>query len=84
MADAFQTPYEAFEGEISRLIAKNAIQARIDSHNKVMYAKETNIRQKAFIKNEKLCSEYLLNAKIILMRSKMIMDNLVVKQPERE
>nr|XP_046909650.1 COP9 signalosome complex subunit 1-like [Dermatophagoides farinae] len=48
MASAFNTSVTALEDELMRLILEGMIQARIDSHNKILYAKDTDLRLSTF------------------------------------
>jgi COP9 signalosome complex subunit 1 len=48
MAQAFNTDVASLEKELSSLILENSIQARIDSHNKILYARTTNERCNTF------------------------------------
>ena len=48
MASAFNTSVLALEDELMRLILDGMIQARIDSHNKILYAKDTDLRLSTF------------------------------------
>eukprot|EP01115_Flamella_aegyptia_P009103 TRINITY_DN3851_c0_g1_i2.p1 TRINITY_DN3851_c0_g1~~TRINITY_DN3851_c0_g1_i2.p1 ORF type:complete len:317 (-),score=105.72 TRINITY_DN3851_c0_g1_i2:149-1099(-) len=51
MAQAFNSDVAGLEKELSRLIMEGAIQARIDSHNKRLYGRQTDQRTVTFQKN---------------------------------
>lgn len=48
MAEAFDTSIQELENEIIGLICDGHIKARIDSHNKILYAKNTDSRTQTF------------------------------------
>jgi hypothetical protein len=50
MASSFSTSVAALEKELAALIVDNQIQARIDSHNKLLYARHADIRNATFQK----------------------------------
>ena len=50
MAHAFNTTVSKLEDELSELILDGQIQARIDSHNKVLFARNVDQRSVTFEK----------------------------------
>lgn len=48
MANAFKTTVAGLQKELESLITDNQIQARIDSHNKVLYARHADLRNATF------------------------------------
>eukprot|EP01114_Cavostelium_apophysatum_P008037 TRINITY_DN2029_c0_g1_i1.p1 TRINITY_DN2029_c0_g1~~TRINITY_DN2029_c0_g1_i1.p1 ORF type:complete len:458 (-),score=136.28 TRINITY_DN2029_c0_g1_i1:39-1412(-) len=84
MADAFNTSVAGLEKELSKLIMENLIQARIDSHNKRLYARHTDQRSSTFERSFQMGEEYQDNAKSMLLRINMLRNDFMVKPPRRE
>jgi len=68
MAEAFNTNLGGLERELSKLIMEGSIQARIDSHNKILYARHTDQRNATFQNALKMGEEYQRNAKAMILR----------------
>jgi len=83
MAKAFKTEIQPLEKELSRLIMEGVISARIDSHNKRLYAKQTNERASTFDKTIKMGETFQNNTKSTLLRVNLIKNDFVVK-PRRD
>jgi COP9 signalosome complex subunit 1 len=81
MATAFNTDVQGLEKELSRLIMEGSIQARIDSHNKRLYARQTDQRGTTFEKTVSMGDEYQMNTKALLLRVNMLRNDFVVKPP---
>lgn len=82
MATALNTSVTELEKEVSRLITDKVIMARIDSHNKVLHAKQSDERSAVFAKTISIAAEYEKNAKHALLRMNMLKNGFIVK-PER-
>jgi len=83
MAAAFNTTVAGLERELSRLIMDNSIQARIDSHNKRLYARTTDQRSATFEKTITMGEEYQENTQSLLLRVNLLRNDFVVKPPRR-
>jgi len=83
MAAAFNTNVAGLEKELSRLIMDNSIQARIDSHNKRLYARTTDQRSATFEKTIGMGEEYQDNTQSLLLRVNLLRNDFVVKPPRR-
>jgi len=83
MAKAFNTDVPGLEKELSSLILEGSIQARIDSHNKVLYAKAINQRSSTFDKAIKMGDNYQRNTKAMLLRVNLMKYDFVVRPPNR-
>jgi len=83
MASAFNTNVAGLERELSRLIMDNSIQARIDSHNKRLYARTTDQRSATFEKTISMGEEYQDNAQALLLRVNLLRNDFIVKPPRR-
>lgn len=79
MADAFNTNVAGLEKELSRLIVENLISARIDSHNKRLYARTTDQRSATFEKSFQMGDEYQDNLKSMLLRVNLLRNDFHVK-----
>jgi len=81
MASSFNTTVPALEQELSHLIMDSSIQARIDSHNKVLYARHTDQRNLSFEKAVKMGQEYERNTKGMLLRMNLLKNDFIIKPP---
>jgi len=84
MASAFNTSVPGLEKELGKLIEEGTISARIDSHNKRLYARQTDQRTATFDKSLKMGEEYQNNTKTLLLRINLLKNDFVVKPPRRE
>ncbi|XP_035231253.1 COP9 signalosome complex subunit 1-like, partial [Stegodyphus dumicola] len=84
MAQAFNTTVSALEDEIMQLILDNQIQARIDSHNKILYAKDIDQRSTTYERAIKMGKEYQRRTAQLILRAAMLRNNIQVKSPPRE
>lgn len=84
MADAFITSVPALEDELVNLILDGQIQARIDSYNKILYAKAVDQRSTTFEKALQMGSQYQRRTKALILRAAMIKNNIVVCSPPRD
>ena len=55
------------------------LQARIDSHNKVLLAQDVDQRSQIFSKAVEMCDMYQRRAKMLLLRSAILKANISVK-----
>jgi len=83
MADSFNTTVGGLEKELERLIMEDSIQARIDSHNKVLIARTTDQRTSTFEKSMKMGSEFQDNIQALVQRVNLLRNDFVVKPPRR-
>lgn len=79
MADSFNTSVAGLEKELSRLIVDGSISARIDSHNKRLYARTTEQRSTTFEKSIQMGEEYQDNLKSMLLRVNLLRNDFTVK-----
>lgn len=64
MAHAFNTTVSKLEDELSELILDGQIQARIDSHNKVLFARNVDQRSVTFEKAIEMGKDYHKRTKV--------------------
>ena len=50
MGDRWRRAWQALEAELAQLIMKDDIQARIDSHKKILVAQHADLRNQTFSK----------------------------------
>lgn len=84
MAAAFNTSLAALEDELMQLILDGQIQARIDSHNKILYAKDIDQRSTTFERSFAMGKEYQRRTKALILRSAMLKNQIHVKSPPRD
>jgi len=84
MAGAFNTNVPGLEKELTRLIGESAISARIDSHNKRLYARTTDQRSSTFDKTLRVGDEYQDTTQAMLLRINLLRNDVVVKPPRRD
>eukprot|EP00238_Polyblepharides_amylifera_P015908 CAMPEP_0196584436 /NCGR_PEP_ID=MMETSP1081-20130531/47059_1 /TAXON_ID=36882 /ORGANISM="Pyramimonas amylifera, Strain CCMP720" /LENGTH=415 /DNA_ID=CAMNT_0041905639 /DNA_START=73 /DNA_END=1320 /DNA_ORIENTATION=- len=79
MAAAFNTSVPGLQRELAKLIMDNQIQARIDSHNKVLYARHADQRSATFQKVLATGEAYMQDTKAMLLRASLLQHDLVQK-----
>jgi len=84
MANSFNTTVSDLENELMKLILDGSIQARIDSHNKVLLAQDVDQRSQIFTKAVEMCELYQRRAKMLLLRSAIVKANINVKCVARD
>ncbi|KAK4751680.1 hypothetical protein SAY87_020478 [Trapa incisa] len=72
MANAFKTSIAGLEKELEALITDNQIQARIDSHNKILYARHADQRNATFQRVLQTGSEFDRDVRSMLLRANLI------------
>ncbi|KAB2595628.1 COP9 signalosome complex subunit 1 [Pyrus ussuriensis x Pyrus communis] len=72
MANAFKTDVSGLEKELEALITDNQVQARIDSHNKVLYARHADQRNATFQRVLQTGNEFDRDVKSMLLRVNLI------------
>ena len=84
MATAFNSDVNSLERELSKLIMEGAISARIDSHGKRLFARQTDQRTVTFEKTTQMGEEYQNNTRQMLLRISMLRNDFVVKPPRSQ
>ncbi|CAM8912972.1 unnamed protein product [Rhodiola kirilowii] len=80
MANAFKTTVGGLEKELEALITDNQIQARIDSHNKILYARHTDQRNTTFQRVLQTGNEFDRDVRAMLLRASLIKHEFNQKQ----
>lgn len=84
MAIAFNTSVLRLEDELMQLILDGQINARIDSHSKILYAKGTDQRSTTFEKSFTMGQEYQRRTKALILRAAVLKNQINVKCPPRD
>ncbi|XP_011628353.2 COP9 signalosome complex subunit 1 [Amborella trichopoda] len=72
MASAFKTTVAGLEKELEALITDNQIQARIDSHNKILYARHADQRNATFQRVLQTGVEFDRDVRAMLLRANLV------------
>lgn len=72
MAGAFKTSVAGLEKELEALITENQIQARIDSHNKILYARHADQRNATFQRALQTGVEFDRDVRAMLLRANLM------------
>jgi len=84
MASAFNTSVAGLEKELGKLITEESISARIDSHNKRLYARQVDQRTATFEKAVKMGEEYITNSRNLLLRVNLVKSEFMIRPPRRD
>ncbi|XP_030387154.1 COP9 signalosome complex subunit 1b [Scaptodrosophila lebanonensis] len=84
MAIAFNSSVGDLENEVMQLILDGQIQARIDSHNKILYAKEADQRNSTFERALLMGKQYQRHTRMLILRAAMLKSHIHVKSVSRE
>jgi len=79
MAQSFNTTVADLENELTSLILDGQIQARIDSHNKVLVSQEVDQRNSTFERALEMATAYQRRARMLILRSAILKADVVVK-----
>lgn len=79
MATAFNRSVPALEDELMQLILDGQIQARIDSHNKILYARDVDQRSTTFEKSLQMGKDYQRRTRMLILRAAILKNQIHVK-----
>lgn len=79
MAGAFKTTVAGLEKELAALIMENQIQARIDSHNKILHARHADQRNGTFQRVLQTGSDFERDTRAMLVRANLLKHDFVMK-----
>ncbi|KAE9460071.1 hypothetical protein RHGRI_019146 [Rhododendron griersonianum] len=83
MANAFKTSVPGLEKELEALITDNQIQARIDSHNKILYARHADQRNATFQRALQTGGEFDRDVRSMLLRASLIKHDYNLKSSRK-
>ena len=72
------------ETELAALIMEGSIEGRIDSFNKVLYARQADQRALTFEKSIEMGDQYLRATKALMLRVNMLKADFVVRSNKPE
>lgn len=81
MAAAFDRPLELLERQVAELIADGQLHCRIDSHTKLLYARQDDERASTFASALAMGEAYERNAKAMLLRVNLLRSGFVLRAP---
>ncbi|CAN6296812.1 unnamed protein product [Urochloa humidicola] len=84
MATAFKTSVSMLEKELAALITENKIQARIDSHNKILYARHADQRNTTFQRALQTGNEFERDVKSMLLRANLLKHDYIQRSGPRK
>ncbi|XP_029592878.1 COP9 signalosome complex subunit 1-like [Salmo trutta] len=84
MSQSFNTTVLDLEDELTQLILEGLINARIDSHSKILYARDVDQRSHTFEKSVHMGKEFQRRAKALILRAAVLRNQIHVKSPPRE
>lgn len=79
MSEAFNCTIFDLENEIMQLILDGQIQGRIDSHNKILFAKNADHRSLTFEKAITVGKEFQRRTRMLILRTAMLKKHVHVK-----
>ncbi|MCO5594290.1 hypothetical protein L7F22_048319 [Adiantum nelumboides] len=79
MADAFKTTVAGLEKELAALIMENQIQARIDSHNKILHARHADQRNGTFQRALQTGTDFERDTRAMLVRANLLKHDIVIR-----
>ncbi|QRW13311.1 26S proteasome non-ATPase regulatory subunit 6 [Ceratobasidium sp. AG-Ba] len=84
LADAFGLPLSEAEAHIVRLVKEGQVKGRVDAHEKVLFATVVDARADLFQKALKAGTDSEAMARKLILRMKLIQNDLVVKLPKSQ
>ncbi|XP_062090253.1 COP9 signalosome complex subunit 1 [Humulus lupulus] len=84
MANAFKTSISGLQKELEALITDNQIQARIDSHNKILYARHADQRNATFQRVLQTGGEFDRDVRSMLLRANLIKHDFNLRASSRK
>ncbi|QRV84715.1 hypothetical protein RhiJN_12731 [Ceratobasidium sp. AG-Ba] len=84
LADAFGLPLSEVEAHIVRLVKEGQVKGRVDAHEKVLFATVVDARADLFQKALKAGTDSEAMARKLILRMKLIQNDLVVKLPKSQ
>uniref|UniRef100_A0A8K9UMP2 COP9 signalosome complex subunit 1 n=1 Tax=Oncorhynchus mykiss TaxID=8022 RepID=A0A8K9UMP2_ONCMY len=79
MSQSFNTTVLSLEDELTQLILEGLINARIDSHSKILYARDVDQRGHTFEKSVHMGKEFQRRAKATILRAAVLRNQIHVK-----
>jgi len=83
MASAFNVSVSRLEHELMSLILDGQLQAKIDSHNKVLISQNVDKRNEVYVRVVQMSQEYERKEKMLLFRSAVVKNEIEIKNKNR-
>lgn len=83
LAIAFNSSVENIEHLVARLIMDGKVEARIDSHNKIIQSRFANEQVVSYRDAMSLGKQFLRNNESLLLRMNMIQQKIILKEPKK-
>uniref|UniRef100_A0A2P2I0R9 COP9 signalosome complex subunit 1-like n=1 Tax=Hirondellea gigas TaxID=1518452 RepID=A0A2P2I0R9_9CRUS len=84
MATSFNTTVGGMEDELTALILEGVMQARIDSHNKIVYAACVEERSVTFERTLQMGQQHIDRLHMLILRAALMKQQMQVKPPSRD
>eukprot|EP00811_Abedinium_folium_P036344 NODE_9060_length_1449_cov_9.394856.p1 GENE.NODE_9060_length_1449_cov_9.394856~~NODE_9060_length_1449_cov_9.394856.p1 ORF type:complete len:450 (+),score=143.03 NODE_9060_length_1449_cov_9.394856:86-1351(+) len=83
MAAAFSTNVDGIQSEVAQLIIKRQLNAKIDSHRKVLHVKHANERMATYKDAMRVSQDFLDSTQALILRMNLLKYDFGVAQPAR-
>jgi len=84
MATAFKMDVPSLEKNLVLLIGGNQISARIDSANKILYARHADQRNVTFQQSMSIGTKYVRDLKSTILRMSLVQHNFIIKASQKK
>jgi len=72
MAAAFNTDVDGMQAEVARLVSKGQLDAKIDSHKKILYMRHANQRMAAYQNTMRVSEDFLNTTQALILRMNVL------------
>jgi len=84
MAEAFNTDVDGIQAEVAQLVGKKQIDAKIDSHRKVLHVRHANQRRATFQNALRVSQEFLDSTEALVLRMNLLKHDFGVHLPRQK
>uniref|UniRef100_A0A7S2K937 PCI domain-containing protein n=1 Tax=Zooxanthella nutricula TaxID=1333877 RepID=A0A7S2K937_9DINO len=72
MAQAFNTDVEGVQAEVAQLVGKRQLDAKIDSHRKILHVRSSNQRKSAYLNAMRVSQEFVDSTQALVLRMNLL------------
>merc|ERR1719337_227172 len=72
MAAAFNTNVEGIQSEVAQLVSKRQIEAKIDSHEKILHVRHANQRKATYQNAMRVSQDFLDSTQALILRMNVL------------
>merc|ERR1712129_440626 len=72
MAEAFNTDVDGIQAEVAQLVGKGQLEAKIDSHKKILQVKHANQRKTAYRNAMRVSQDFLDSTQALVLRMNLL------------